>query len=199
MENTIIFATNNPNKVKEINSVLKGKINIISLSEAGINIDIPEPFDTLEANATEKARVIYDLMGKNCFSEDSGLEVDALDGRPGVHSARYAGDHGDASANMEKLLSDMAVHENRRAQFHTVICLVMDGQYHFFEGTCKGAITDSKRGESGFGYDPIFIPDGADKTFGEMDLDEKNKYSHRKKAVMKLVEFLNESHGKDQA
>lgn len=190
MEN-IIFATNNLNKVSEVKSIIGDKFGILSLSEAGIDIDIPEPFDTIEENAIEKARVINDLTKENCFSEDTGLEVEALNGEPGVKSARYSGEEKDPEANIDKVLDKLKGHENRRAQFKTVICLIINGKQNIFDGICKGAIIAQRRGESGFGYDPVFVPDGSDKTFGEMNMEEKNIFSHRKKAVEKLTRFLN--------
>ncbi len=188
----IIFATNNQHKVEEVKTLLPSSISIISLHEAGIDVDIPEPHDTLEENAAEKARTIQVLTGENCFSEDTGLEVFALNGEPGVQSARYAGEGKSSQQNMEKLLLRLGQQQDRRARFRTVICLILDDQEYRFEGICEGVITHEPRGDQGFGYDPIFVPDGADKTFAEMGLAEKNKFSHRKKAVAKLVEFLNQ-------
>jgi XTP/dITP diphosphohydrolase len=189
--NTIIFATNNEHKVSEIRAVLNGKFNIISIKETGIDIDIPEPFDTLEENAQEKARVIHYITHKDCFAEDTGLEVESLGGKPGVKSARYAGEDRSFEKNIDKLLTNLENKENRKAQFRTVICLLLNGQENFFEGICKGTIIAERRGVSGFGYDPVFIPDGSDKTFAEMSMEEKNIFSHRKKAVEKLLSFLN--------
>lgn len=186
----LIFATNNANKVIEIQSVIPEGIQVISLAEAGINIDIPEPHNSLEANATEKSTVIHQLTNKNCFSEDTGLEVTALHGEPGVKSARYAGDHKNFNANIDKLLLNLQGEKNRTAQFRTVISLIWDDKEYQFEGICKGQITHETKGTNGFGYDAVFIPDGSDKTFGEMSLDEKNEYSHRKKAVAKLISCL---------
>lgn len=188
---TLIFATNNNNKVAEVRSILEGKFKIVSLAEAGINIDIPEPFDTIEENASEKARVIYNLTNENCFSEDTGLEVEVLNGEPGVKSARYAGEERDFENNIDKLLSNLKNKENRSAQFKTVICIILNGEQNIFDGICKGTIIAERRGHSGFGYDPVFIPEGADKTFAEMTMDEKNIFSHRKKAIEKLTGFLN--------
>lgn len=186
----LIFATNNQHKVDEIRQVLGNNFNIITLKEAGINIDIPEPHDTLEANATEKSRTIHQLTNKNCFSEDTGLEVEALSGAPGVKSARYAGEGRSFEANIEKLLINLATAENKTARFRTVISLLIDGKEYLFEGICTGKIIEEKKGANGFGYDPVFIPDGSSKTFAEMDMSEKNKFSHRKKAMEKLVAFL---------
>lgn len=188
--NNIIFATNNENKVKEVRAVLGRLFNIVSLQEAGIDIDIPEPYDTLEANATQKSKTIFDITGKNCFSEDTGLEVAALNGGPGVKSARYAGEGCSFDDNIEKLLSAMQDAGDRSARFRTVISLILDGKEYFFEGICPGKIIRERKGDHGFGYDPVFVPDGTDKTFAEMDMAEKNKYSHRKKAMEKLINFL---------
>ena len=187
---TLIFATNNQNKVTEVRSILNQKFNILSLKEAGIDIDIPEPYDTLEDNAREKARVIHELTNQNCFSEDTGLEVEALNGKPGVKSARYAGDSRSFEDNIDKLLTNLKDQENRKAQFRTVICIIIDGQEKIFDGICKGSIIAARRGSAGFGYDSIFIPDGSSKTFAEMTIEEKNYFSHRKKAIEKLTAFL---------
>ena len=194
---SIIFATNNKNKVDEIRSVLKNSFQINSLSEAGINIDIPEPFETLEENAREKSKTIYNLTGKDCFSEDTGLEVTTLNNEPGVKSARYAGNDNDFRKNIEKLLINLKGKENRKAQFRTVISLMLQGKEYQFEGICKGEITLKEKGSGGFGYDAVFIPEGSAKTFAEMTMEEKNKFSHRKKATAKFVQFLNELHGKN--
>ena len=187
---TLIFATNNPNKVKEVNSFLNNRLKILSLAEAGINIDIPEPYDTLEENACEKARVIHVTTGADCFAEDTGLEVASLNGEPGVKSARYAGENKSSEDNIDKLLSELKDKDDRNAQFKTVISIIIDDNQHIFEGICKGSIIAERRGTSGFGYDPIFVPDGSEKTFGEMNLEEKNIFSHRKKAFEKLMNFL---------
>ena len=197
MMRSIIFATNNKNKVSEIRAVLKDSFQIISLAEAGIDIEIPEPYDTLEENAREKSVTIYTLTGKDCFSEDTGLEVTALNNEPGVRSARYAGDESDFKKNTEKLLANLRSASNRQAQFRTVISLMLGGKEYSFEGICKGVITEQETGNNGFGYDPVFIPDGSDKTFAEMTMDEKNKFSHRKKATAKFAAFLNNYNGKD--
>lgn len=194
---SIIFATNNKNKVEEIRSVLKDSFQIISLKEAGIDIDIPEPHETLVENAREKSKTIYALTGKDCFSEDTGLEVTALNNEPGVRSARYAGDESDFKKNIEKLLLNLDGIDNRQAQFRTVISLMLHGTEHQFEGICTGTITTKESGSNGFGYDAVFKPDGSTKTFAEMTMEEKNRFSHRKKATMKFVQFLNELHGKD--
>lgn len=188
--NTIIFATNNQHKVEEVRAVLGKSFNIITLKEAGIDIDIPEPHDTLEANATEKSKTIFNLTNKNCFSEDTGLEVVSLNGEPGVKSARYAGEARSFDDNIDKLLTNLKPFENKTARFRTVISLMQDGAEHFFEGICPGKIIGERRGNNGFGYDPVFVPDGSDLTFAEMDIAGKNKFSHRKKAMEKLINFL---------
>jgi XTP/dITP diphosphohydrolase len=187
----IIFATNNQHKVDEIRSALPEDFSIITLKEAGIDIDIPEPHDTLQENAAEKARTIYHLTQTNCFSEDTGLEVFSLNNEPGVHSARYAGEDKSFAKNIDKLLYKLENSKDRKAQFRTVICLILDEKEYFFEGICEGEIIMKQRGEHGFGYDPIFVPTGSGKTFAEMGLEEKNSFSHRKKAADKLVIFLN--------
>ena len=186
----LIFASNNQHKVEEIRSVIGNQVEIMTLKETGIDIDIPEPHKTLEANASEKSRTIYQLTGKNCFSEDTGLEVYALKGEPGVKSARYAGDSKSFDANIEKLLSKLADNPDRKARFRALISLIIDGNEAMFEGICEGQIINEKRGHGGFGYDPLFVPDGAAKTFAEMGLVEKNQFSHRRKAAGKLVAFL---------
>ena len=187
----LIFASNNQHKVDEIRSLLPPDFEIITLQEAGIDIDIPEPFHTLEENASSKSRTIFELTGINCFSEDTGLEVKALGGEPGVKSARYAGDGRSFDANIEKLLINLAGHQDRDARFRAVISLLIEGRETLFEGICEGKIIGNKRGNLGFGYDPVFIPAGSDKTFGEMSLEEKTRYSHRARATEKLVAFLN--------
>ena len=188
--NTIIFATNNQNKVSEVKSIVLGKFNIISLKEAGIDIDIAEPFDTLEENAKEKARVIYELSHRDCFSEDTGLEVKSLAGEPGVKSARYAGEARSFENNIDKLLGKLANTTDRSARFRTVICLMWEGNTLFFEGICQGSILSERRGSSGFGYDPVFVPEGSVKSFAEMTMSEKNVFSHRRKAIELLTDYL---------
>ena len=187
----IVFATNNQHKVKEIRSALPEDISIITLREAGIDMDIPEPHETLEDNAAEKARTIFRLTGLDCFSEVTGLEVTALDNAPGVHSARYAGDEKSFDRNTEKLLANLEGKTDRSARFRTVICLILQGKEHYFEGRCEGRIAGEPGGSQGFGYDPVFIPEGSDKTFAQMGMAEKNRFSHRKKATDMLVVFLN--------
>ncbi|MCH5718103.1 RdgB/HAM1 family non-canonical purine NTP pyrophosphatase [Niabella hibiscisoli] len=190
---TLIFATNNDHKVQEIRNALDSHFEIISLKEAGIHQDIPEPHDTLEANATEKSRTIFNLKGIDCFSEDTGLEVEALQGEPGVKSARYADNEPGFADNIDKLLYKMKPQTNRNARFRTVISLIMNGDEHQFEGICKGAITHERTGTGGFGYDPVFIAEGATQTFGEMTMEEKKQYSHRAKALKKLTAWLKEN------
>jgi len=186
----LIFATNNRHKAEEINAALPPGFTIITLSEAGIDIDIPEPHNTLEENAAEKARTIRDLTGSDCFSEDTGLEIHALNNEPGVHSARYAGEDRSFTNNINKVLTKLNGQADRKARFRTVICLELAGAEHFFEGICEGSILEAPAGEGGFGYDPIFVPDGSSRSFGEMTMDEKNRFSHRKKALEGLVSFL---------
>jgi XTP/dITP diphosphohydrolase len=188
----LIFATNNQHKVEEIRSVLPDSFSIITLKEAGIDIDIPEPHDTLKANAAEKARTIYQLTGTNCFSEDTGLEVPALNNEPGVKSARYAGEDKSFEKNIDKLLFNLKDHKDRSARFRTVVCLILDGKEYFFEGVSEGKIIEEQRGQEGFGYDPVFVPVEEERTFAEMTLQEKNRFSHRSKAVSQLVAFLNQ-------
>ncbi|MBS1563779.1 MAG: RdgB/HAM1 family non-canonical purine NTP pyrophosphatase [Bacteroidetes bacterium] len=186
----LIFATNNLHKVEEMQASIGQAFQLITLKQAGIDIDIPEPHDTLEANASEKSRTIHQLTGIDCFSEDTGLEAEALDGEPGVLSARYAGDAKAPEKNIQKLLDKLAAQANRRARFRTVISLILDNQEHLFEGICPGTITTTPRGNGGFGYDPVFVPDEDTRTFGEMNMDEKGQYSHRRRAADKLVLFL---------
>jgi XTP/dITP diphosphohydrolase len=195
--NTLIFATNNQHKADEIRAVLAGKWEIQTLKEAGISKEIPEPHDTLEANASEKSRTIFEMTGKDCFSEDTGLEVDALDGEPGVHSARYAGEGRSTDDNILKLLGRLQGSGNRMARFRTVISLILDGHEYQFEGVCNGTIIAENKGNAGFGYDPVFVPEGDTRTFAEMGLDEKNLFSHRKKAMEKLIRFLEQPKGSD--
>ncbi len=193
---TLVFATNNDNKVKEIRSLLGDAFSIVTLHEAGINIDIPEPHDTLEANAREKSETIYKMTGQDAFSEDTGMEVDALDGEPGVLSARYAGEQKSADDNIEKVLRKLKDQPNRQARFRTVISLILNGREYQFEGIAEGTILEERKGGRGFGYDPVFQPAGSEKSFAEMDLAEKNQYSHRAKAFKKLIAFLQQQHGK---
>lgn len=191
MTHELIFATNNLHKLSEIQSIVGKNFTIKSLQEIGCTEDIPETAPTLEGNALLKAQYIYDRFGKNCFADDTGLEVEALDGRPGVFSARYATDGHDFEANIDKVLEELTGVENRKARFRTVIALILDGSVRYFEGIVNGEIISERKGVKGFGYDPVFLPDGHEQTFAEMPLDEKNKISHRARAVSKLVEFLN--------
>ena len=187
---TIIFATNNEHKIKEIQSLVGSDFTIITLEQAGIDIDIPEPHNTLEENAYEKAITIETITKQNCFSEDTGLEIEALNGEPGVKSARYAGETRNFQANIDKVLEKLKGNINRKAQFRTVICLLWNKEVFYFEGICKGVIAETMHGAEGFGYDPIFIPEGSSKSFAEMTMEEKNKFSHRQKAVTQLFRFL---------
>ncbi|MFT3822407.1 MAG: RdgB/HAM1 family non-canonical purine NTP pyrophosphatase [Chitinophagaceae bacterium] len=187
---TLIFATNNKHKLEEMQLAIGHLLTVVSLQDAGITIDIPEPHDTLEANASEKSRTIYKLTGQYCFSDDSGLEVEALNGEPGVKSARYAGEDNNFARNVAKLLTKLGDNTNRKARFRTVISLIWQGQEHFFEGICEGEIIHHPRGEHGFGYDPVFVPAGSMLTFAEMSMEQKNLFSHRKRAAEKLVAFL---------
>jgi len=194
----LIFATNNEHKVDEIRSVIRNSsIEIVTLKEAGIDIDIPEPFNTLEENASNKSRIIYEMKRINpiitgCFSEDTGLEVEALNGEPGVRSARYAGEEKSFDKNIGKLLEKLEGTTNRKARFRTVISLIIDTKENLFEGICEGTIGYGKKGKGGFGYDPIFVPDGSIHTFAEMKIEEKNQFSHRKKATDKLITYLSD-------
>lgn len=190
----LVFATNNPNKVREIRAQLEEGYQFLSLADIGCQEDIPETAHTFEGNARLKARHVYERYGHNCFSEDTGLEVRALDGAPGVITARYAGPQRSAQDNMTKLLAELDGQEDRYAQFHTVICLILDGVEHYFTGICPGQITQTQMGEGGFGYDPVFVPDGDTRTFAQMSDKEKLVFSHRAKAMQKLVDFLRENH-----
>ncbi|HEX2846957.1 MAG TPA: RdgB/HAM1 family non-canonical purine NTP pyrophosphatase [Chitinophagaceae bacterium] len=187
----LIFATNNQHKVEEIRHSIGLQFELLTLKEAGIDVDIPEPHDTIEANASEKSSTIYRMTNTNCFSEDTGLEVAALNGEPGVKSARYAGEDKAFDKNIDKLLHKLEGKDDTRARFKTVISLIIDGKETLFEGICNGRIIRERRGSKGFGYDPVFIPDGSNKTFGEMEMEEKDRFSHRAKATQKLVTFLN--------
>ena len=191
----LIFASNNQHKIEELKAFAGNesdsyRIQIVSLKEAGIDIDIPEPHDTLEENASEKSWTIYKLTGEDCFSEDTGLEIEALNGEPGVKSARYAGESRSFKDNIEKVLTKLSSESNKTARFRAVISLLLDGKETQFEGICKGKIIDTPTGTDGFGYDPIFIPDGSNRTFAEMPLEEKNHFNHRTRAAAKLVAFL---------
>jgi XTP/dITP diphosphohydrolase len=187
----LVFATNNPNKLKEVQSLLPHHIELLSLKDIGCFEDIPETQNTIEDNAIQKANYIKEKYGFDCFADDTGLEVNALHGAPGIYSARYAGEQRDANDNMDKLLHELNIHSNREAQFKTIIALHYKGQLHTFTGICKGEINPTKKGKQGFGYDPIFKPKGYNKTFAELSLEVKNKIGHRGKAVKQLVRFLN--------
>ena len=187
---TIVFASNNQHKIREINSLLGESFKLLSLNDINITEDIPEEEPHIEGNALAKARYVLNATGLNVFADDTGLEISALDGQPGVHSARFAGENKDSSANIEKVLLMLGNKENREARFRTVIALILDKKEYLFEGIVNGKIIFSKRGSEGFGYDPIFIPEGKTSTFAEMDLKEKNSVSHRARAFEKLKEFL---------
>ncbi len=187
----IVFATNNPNKLKEIKALVPDKIKIVSLIDIGCTEDIPETGDTLEDNAFQKANYVKDHYGYDCFADDTGLEVDALNGNPGVYSARYAGPNRNAEANMGKILSELDGNNHRKANFRTAIALILNGNKHLFEGKVEGEISTEKLGEKGFGYDPIFVPKNEKRSFAQMTLQEKGEVSHRGKAVKKLIEYLN--------
>lgn len=185
-----VFATNNAHKLSEIRQITSADIHIISLNDIGFHEEIPETSDTISGNALQKAWYFHDRYNKNCFADDTGLEVDFLDGAPGVYSARYAGEACSFSDNVEKLLKEMGQTENRKARFVTVIALLFEGKPYLFEGVINGSITTSPKGEGGFGYDPVFLPDGYQQTFAEMQASVKNSISHRGLATKKLVEFL---------
>lgn len=187
----LVFATNNQHKLDEVRKIsAQHNIEIVSLAEIDCHDDIPETADTLDGNALQKAQYIREKFGLDCFADDTGLEVEALNNAPGVYSARYAGPGHDSEANMKKLLNEMEGKENRKARFRTVIALLLGGETHLFEGIVEGSITTEKRGGNGFGYDPVFVPEGYDKTFAELGNDVKNKISHRARAVEQLEAFL---------
>ncbi len=189
----IVFATNNPHKLREIKEIMGGKYDILSLKEIGCDREIPETGDTLEENARIKARYVKDNYGYDCFADDTGLEVEALGGAPGVYSARYAGEGHDARANMKKLLEKMRGRSNRKARFRTVIALFWNDELTLLDGVVNGQITEEPRGNGGFGYDPVFCPENSRLTFAQMDETAKNAISHRALAVAKLIERLNKS------
>lgn len=188
----LVFATNNRHKLEEVAAKINGQIHLLTLEDIGCTEDIAETGTTFEENASIKSRYVYDNYHLNCFGDDSGLIIDALNGEPGVYSARYAGEHGNHPANISKVLENLQGIENRSARFKTVISLIWDGNEHLFEGTVEGTIRYQTTGNGGFGYDPIFQPDGYTITFAEMTLEEKNKISHRAKAMEKLIAFLNQ-------
>ena len=186
----IVFATNNEHKLDEITKISKGKLEILSLSDINCHEEIPETGDTLKENALIKAKYVKDKFGLDCFADDTGLEVDALDNAPGIYSSRYAGPNCDPEDNMQKLLQNLHGLENRKAQFRTVIALILNGNEHYFEGVVKGEINHQKEGSNGFGYDPIFMPSGYNQTFGELSDEVKNGISHRAVAMEKFIAFL---------
>lgn len=190
----IVFATHNAHKVSEVQAVLGSEYQLVTATEAGITEEIPETQPTIEGNALQKVRYVYEHTGLNCFADDTGLEVEALNGAPGVYSARYAGEHVSYADNNVLLLKNLAGCENRKARFRTVIALIVDGKEYLFEGRVEGTIATEPHGEGGFGYDPLFVPEGSQLTFAEMSSEAKNKISHRGRAVAKLVAFL---HGKE--
>ena len=191
MKKRLVFATNNAHTLEEIRAILGNSIEILSLADIHCHADIPETADTLEGNARQKSRYVYEHYGLDCFADDTGLEVESLGGAPGVYSARYADGQGhDSQANMNKLLKEMEEKNDRKAQFRTIISLIEKGEERQFEGIVKGQITREKRGESGFGYDPIFQPDGYETTFAELGSDIKNRISHRARAVAALCDYL---------
>jgi XTP/dITP diphosphohydrolase len=192
MSFSIVFATGNSNKVREVLELLHAGIEIVSLKEIGCEEDIPETQPTIEGNALQKALYVKEHYQRDCFAEDTGLEIHALGGEPGIYSARYAGEAKDSEANMAKVLTKLADKSDRSAQFRTVVALTLNGATHTFEGICKGTIATAKQGTDGFGYDPIFIPEGYDISFAEMSAAEKNKISHRGKAIRQLIAFLNQ-------
>ena len=187
----LVFATNNKNKIKEIKALLPDSLTILSLDDIGCHEDIPETADTITGNALQKAKHVFDKYGYNCFADDTGLEIEALNGEPGIYSARYAGPQRDANDNMDKVLANLKGKDNRSAHFKTVIALIIEDSTTLFEGVANGEITTTKSGVEGFGYDPIFKPKGYDITFSEMSLEEKNKISHRGKATQQLIQHLN--------
>ena len=186
----LVFASNNEHKIREINSLLGNSFSLLSLRDVNINEDIPEEEPQLEGNALSKARFVFNATGFDVFADDTGLEIEALNGMPGVHSARFAGEKKDSSENIQKVLSMLGSSDNRKARFRTVIALILDKKEYLFEGTVEGTITKEIRGSEGFGYDPVFIPEGKTSTFAEMELAEKNTVSHRARAFEKLRDFL---------
>ena len=191
----LVFATNNKHKLQEVRDIIGSGVEVLSLNDIDCHDDIPETADTLQGNALIKARYIYEKYGIDCFADDTGLEVEALGGEPGVYSARYAGEECDSEANMHKLLHNLTGKKNRNAQFRTVIALIIDGKEMLFNGIVKGTITEEKCGTSGFGYDPVFIPEGFSESFAQMDSATKNSISHRYRATKELSNYLKEKYG----
>lgn len=187
----IVFATNNPHKLREIRAIIHDETEVLSLADIGCHVDIPETAETLEGNALIKAHYVYDNYGYDCFADDTGLEVEALNGEPGVRTARYAGEEQDSKANMRKLLREMEGKTNRTARFRTAIALIQKGEEHLFSGEVRGVISTTPLGDKGFGYDPVFVPEETGMTFAQMGEDAKNHISHRARAVAKLMEYLN--------
>ena len=190
----LVFATNNKHKLQEVRDIVGDRVEVLSLSDINCTDDIPETADTLQGNALIKARHIYAKYGLDCFADDTGLEVEALDGAPGVYSARYAGEECDSGANMQKLLQNLTGETNRNAQFRTVIALIIRGEEKLFNGIVKGTIATEKKGDSGFGYDPIFIPEGHSESFAQMSSEMKNSMSHRFRATLQLGDYLKENY-----
>lgn len=190
----LVFATNNRHKLDEVRAIVGDRVEVLSLNDIGCHDDIPETADTLQGNALIKARYIYEKFGVDCFADDTGLEVEALDGAPGVFSARYAGEECDSEANMQKLLQNLTGKSNRNAQFRTVIALIIKGEEKLFNGIVKGTITEEKRGDSGFGYDPVFVPEGFSESFAQMSGDMKNSISHRYRATRELSNYLKKNY-----
>jgi XTP/dITP diphosphohydrolase len=187
----LVFATNNPHKLMEVRKATEEKFTILCLEDINCNEDIPETAETLEGNASQKSHYVYEKFGHNCFGDDTGLEIEALGGKPGVYSARYSGPGHNHEKNIDKILSELKGVTNRKARFRTVISLIIDGKETLFEGIVNGVILTERHGKEGFGYDPVFMPDGYEKSFAEMDINEKNKISHRGRAVRKLLDYLN--------
>jgi non-canonical purine NTP pyrophosphatase, rdgB/HAM1 family len=197
----LVFATNNDHKLTEIRDILGDSFKLLSLKDLNLEEDIPENEPSLEGNAMHKARHVYEILNINVFADDTGLETDVLNGLPGVHSARFAGEDKNSDDNIDKLLGLMGSSENRKARFRTIIALILDGREYFFEGISEGTIIFERRGKEGFGYDPVFVPSGSNLTYAEMSLNDKNKISHRARAFNKLKEFLyqyNRKNNKDQ-
>ena len=190
----LVFATNNKHKLQEVRDIVGDRVEVLSLADIDCHDDIPETADTLQGNALIKARHIYEKYGLDCFADDTGLEVEAIDGAPGVYSARYAGEECDSEANMSKLLENLTGKTNRNAQFRTVIALIINGEEMLFNGIVKGSIATEKKGDSGFGYDPVFVPEGYSESFAQMSGEMKNSMSHRFRATRQLADFLKENY-----